>query len=489
MICLIISLIIIIYAAQVLLYAVHMFQQNGYKNKVHLNWIKNNYLKHFTKSLSREPAKKPLVFTPRVIRLLVTTVLWFLICCLLNRFFGNEYSLLAMAVIYTVIVVPFAPIISNIINKPIETSIANGFKKKAVKLLSDMPDIRVIGVTGSYGKTSVKFYLKELLSSKYEVLATPESYNTPMGVVKTINEQLRPTHQIFICEMGARNVGDIKELCDLVHPDYGIVTSIGPQHLESFKSMENIQGTKFELPDAVSGKTGEDYRIFLNYDNDYISSYNKYTEAVTYSISGKGTYNASDIKTSRAGTEFTVTAPGGSTQRFTMQLIGSHNVVNVTGAIAVSHELGIELKELVIPVRRLAPVAHRLNLIEQGMLTLIDDAYNSNPAGAKAALDTLAMFEDDMKIVITPGMVELGAEQEKLNAEFGEQIAKAADHAVIVDNANTKAISEGLKRAGMPEDKIYVAASFTEGMQYINRLPGEAHKVVLIENDLTDNLQ
>ena len=172
-----------------------------------------------------------------------------------------------------------------------------------------------------------------------------------------------------------------------------------------------------------------------------------------------------------------------------MQLIGSHNVVNVTGAIAVSHELGIELKELVIPVRRLAPVAHRLNLIEQGMLTLIDDAYNSNPAGAKAALDTLAMFEDDMKIVITPGMVELGAEQEKLNAEFGEQIAKAADHAVIVDNANTKAISEGLKRAGMPEDKIYVAASFTEGMQYINRLPGEAHKVVLIENDLTDNLQ
>ena len=486
MICLIISLIVIIYAAQVLLYAVHMFQQNGYKNKVHLTWIKNNYPKHFTKSLSREPAKKPLVFTPRVIRLLVTTVLWFLIFCLLNRFFGNEYTLLAIAVIYTFAVAPFAPVISNLINKPIETSIANGFKKKAEGLLSGMPDIKVIGVTGSYGKTSVKFYLRELLSSKYEVLATPESYNTPMGVVRTINERLRPTHQIFICEMGARNVGDIKELCDLVHPDYGIVTSIGPQHLESFKSIENIQGTKFELPDAVHQKTGDDSRIILNYDNEYISSYNKYADAVTYTTDGNGAYNAYGITTSRSGTEFTVTAPDGSSQKFMMRLIGSHNVINVVGAIAMSHELGISLKELVIPVRRLAPVEHRLNLIEQGALTIIDDAYNSNPAGAKAALDTLSMFTDDMKIVITPGMVELGAEQEKLNTVFGEQIAAVADHAIIVDNANTDALKKGMKNRNYPQDRLYIAPSFNDAMAYVHKIPGETHKIVLLENDLTD---
>ncbi|MBR1523002.1 MAG: UDP-N-acetylmuramoyl-tripeptide--D-alanyl-D-alanine ligase [Lachnospiraceae bacterium] len=486
MICLIISLIVIIYAAQVLLYAVHMFQQNGYKNKVHLTWIKNNYPKHFTKSLSREPAKKPLVFTPRVIRLLVTTVLWFLIFCLLNRFFGNEYTLLAIAVIYTFAVAPFAPVISNLINKPIETSIANGFKKKAEGLLSGMPDIKVIGVTGSYGKTSVKFYLRELLSSKYEVLATPESYNTPMGVVRTINERLRPTHQIFICEMGARNVGDIKELCDLVHPDYGIVTSIGPQHLESFKSMENIQGTKFELPDAVHQKTGDDSRIVLNYDDEYISSYNKYADAVTYTTDGNGAYNAYGITTSRSGTEFTVTAPDGSSQKFMMRLIGSHNVINVVGAIAMSHELGISLKELVIPVRRLAPVEHRLNLIEQGALTIIDDAYNSNPAGAKAALDTLSMFTDDMKIVITPGMVELGAEQEKLNTVFGEQIAAVADHAIIVDNANTDALKKGMRNRNYPEDRLYIAPSFNDAMAYVHKIPGETHKIVLLENDLTD---
>ncbi len=487
MICLIISLIVIIYAAQILLYAVHMFQQNGYKNKVHASWILKNYGRHFTKCFAEGKAKKPLVFTPRVIRLLITTVLWFLIICIINRFFGNQYSLLLIAVLYALVMAPFAPIISNIINKPIEETIAKGFRNRAVKSLADMPDIKVIGITGSYGKTSVKFYLKELLSSKYEVLATPESYNTPMGVTKTINDMLRPTHQYFICEMGARNVGDIKELCDIVHPDYGIVTSIGPQHLESFKSIENIQSTKFELPDAVYEKTKEEGRIFLNQDNENISSYNKYNGAVTYSLKGIGRYNATEIKTGRNGTEFTVTAPNGDMQRYSMRLVGEHNVINVTGAIAVSHTLGISLKELVIPVRRLAPVEHRLNLIDQGELLIIDDAYNSNPSGAKAALETLAMFDEDIKVVITPGMVELGEEQDRLNREFGSEIADNADYAVIVDNRNTNAIKQGLLDKGFPEEKIWVASSFNDAMAFVKRIPGEAHKTVLIENDLTDN--
>jgi UDP-N-acetylmuramoyl-tripeptide--D-alanyl-D-alanine ligase len=486
MICLIISVIVIIYAAQVLNYAVHMFQQNGYKNRVHAAWVVKNYGRHFTRCFSTASAKKPLVYTPRVIRLMTTTVLWLLILCLLNRRFGNEYTLLALAVIYTFAVVPFAPIISNIINKPIERAIANGFKTKAVRLLEDCPDISVVGVTGSYGKTSLKFYLKELLGSKYEVLATPESYNTPMGVVKTINTMLRPTHQVFICEMGARNVGDISELCELVHPDYGIVTSVGEQHLESFKTIENIQKTKFELPDAVFEKHGVEDNIFLNYDCEYITSYNKYKNAVSYSTGGNGSYNASGIKTGRNGTEFMLTAPDGSTQKYGMRLIGEHNVQNVVGAIAVSHAMGISLEDLVIPVRRLAPVEHRMKLMEQGELTIIDDAYNSNPAGAKAALDTLAMFENDKKIVITPGMVELGDEQDRLNGEFGEQIAATADYTVIVDNANTQAIKKGLEKAGYQDEKLYVAPSFTDAMQHVISLPGEAHKVVLIENDLTD---
>ena len=118
-------------------------------------------------------------------------------------------------------------------------------------MLAACPNLAVIGVTGSYGKTSVKFYLNTLLKAKYNVLMTPESYNTPMGVVKTVRGSLRATHEIFICEMGAKYVGDIKELCDIVHPKHGIITSIGPQHLESFKSLQNVINTKFELADAL----------------------------------------------------------------------------------------------------------------------------------------------------------------------------------------------------------------------------------------------
>ncbi|MCR5409622.1 MAG: UDP-N-acetylmuramoyl-tripeptide--D-alanyl-D-alanine ligase [Lachnospiraceae bacterium] len=486
MICLIIALIVIIYAAQILLYAVHMFQQNGYKNKVHAKWVLKNYGRHFTKSLSGKPSKKPLVFTPRVIRLLITTVCWFIIICIINRFFGNQYTLLAIAIVYAFAIAPFAPIVSNLINKPIEASISDGFKKRAMTSLGGMKDIKVIGVTGSYGKTSLKFFLKELLSSKFEVLATPESYNTPMGVTKTINEMLRPTHQIFICEMGARNVGDIKELCDMVHPDYGIVTSIGAQHLESFRSIENIQRTKFELPDSVYKKTKDASRIFLNMDSEYIASFNTYEGAVTYSSSGKGDYNASDIRTGRRGTEFTLTAPDGSSQKYTMRLIGAHNVINVVGAIALSHSLGISLEELVLPVRRLTPVEHRLSLIEQGDLTIIDDAYNSNPSGAKAALDTLGMFEEDLKIVVTPGMVELGEKQAELNEEFGAQIADIADFAVIVDNDNTDAIKKGIESKAYPSEKLYIASSFADAMEHVRKIPGNQHKVVLLENDLTD---
>ena len=483
MLMIVISLIITIYAYLLIRFGIHMFQQNGYKNKVHLKWIRQNLIRLYKGALSTKPTKKPLVYTPRVIRLFVTVVLLFVICCILNRYFGNKYSLLIMVIIYTFILGPFLPIIGNIINYPVEKHISNGFIRSAKQKLAMSPELTVIGITGSYGKTSVKFYLDTLLATKYEVLTTPESYNTPMGVVKTINNSLRPTHRIFLCEMGARNVGDIKELCDIVHPKHGIITSIGAQHLESFKTQENITNTKFELADAI----GSDGFLFLNYDNEFISQHNKNENAVTYSIKGKGRYNASDITTSVKGTAFTVTAPDGETAEFSMKLIGEHNVTNVLGAIAVSNTLGIPLEDLKIPVKRLKSVAHRMELLEKNGVTIIDDAYNSNPAGAKAALDTLAMFKDSTKILITPGMVELGEREYELNKIFGTQASDSADYIILVGEKQTEAIASGVKEAGFDEKKLMIAESFTDAMSRVYSISGERHKVLLIENDLPDN--
>ena len=143
-----------------------------------------------------------------------------------------------------------------------------------------MQELKIIGMTWSYGKTSVKYYLNTLLSSRYNVLQTPGNYNTTLGVVRTIRESMKPFHEIFICEMGAREVGDIKEICDLVHPDYGIITSIGPQHLQSFHTIENVISTKFELADAVP----ESGKVYLNYHNKYKRNHNKNKTDVRYGI-------------------------------------------------------------------------------------------------------------------------------------------------------------------------------------------------------------
>ncbi|MBO4374153.1 MAG: UDP-N-acetylmuramoyl-tripeptide--D-alanyl-D-alanine ligase [Lachnospiraceae bacterium] len=484
MLLLIISLIITIYAYLMIRFGIHMFQQNGYKNKVHLKWIRANHLRCFTGPFDMKPSKKPLVYTPRVIRLFVTTVLLFSICCILNRFIGSSVTLFIFVIVYTFILGPFLPVISNIINSPIEKSIARGFIKKAMGTLSKMDDLVVVGITGSYGKTSVKFYLETLLSSEYEVLATPESYNTPMGVVKTINEYMRPTHKIFLCEMGARNVGDIKELCDIVHPTHGIITSIGAQHLESFKTQENIIKTKFELADALPS----DGFLFLNYDNEYIREHNKNGKAITYSTIGNGKYNADDIVTSINGTSFTVTSPDGESARFNTRLIGCHNVVNVVGAIAVANTLGISLEKLKIPVRTLRPVEHRLNMTEKNGITIIDDAYNSNPAGAKAALDTLSMFEDAAKILITPGMVELGEKEDELNEAFGRQAAVSADYILLVGKKRTEPIAKGIREEGFDEKNLFIEETFNDALTRVYSIPGQQHKVLLIENDLPDNL-
>ncbi len=481
----IISLIVTIYAYLVIRFGIHMFQQNGYKNRVHAKWINSNRLRCYIGPFDTTPSKKPLVYTPRVIRLFVTTVLVFAICCIINRFVGSPLTLFIFVLIYTFILGPYLPIISNVINSPVEKHIGKGFIKQAMGKLSQMEDLTVIGITGSYGKTSVKFFLDTLLSSEFEVLTTPESYNTPMGVVKTINNYMKPTHKIFLCEMGARNVGDIKELCDIVHPKHGIITSIGAQHLESFKTQENIIKTKFELANALP----EDGLLFLNYDNEIIRENNKNERAITYSTVGNGKYNATDIVTSIKGTTFKVTAPDGESAEYSMRLIGSHNVVNVVGAIAVAHTLGIELEKLKLPVRRLVPVEHRLNMTEKNGVTIIDDAYNSNPAGAKAALDTLSMFDDSTKILITPGMVELGEKEDELNEAFGRQAAVSADYILLVGKSQTEAIARGIKEEGFDESRLYIEESFTDAMTRVYSIPGEQHKVLLIENDLPDNYQ
>lgn len=446
-------------------------------------------------------SKKPLKFTPRVKRMVTTDII---LCLLLLIIPDAAIAAMGGLDIKALTEFPLSGFMAfatgmqlhlnkwaNTINRPIEKGVNNHYINDAKRILKENPDLTIIGVTGSYGKTSVKFYLETLLKQKYRVLVTPESYNTPMGIVITIRKFLKPTHEIFVCEMGARYVGEIKEDCDLVHPHHGLITSIGPQHLDTFGSMENIQKTKFELADAVP----DGGMLFLNGDNQYIleeldarkGSRTLYDSPVLYHSGKTGSgYYASDISVTNHGTDFTVNAPDGESERFSMKLVGFHNVINVMGAIAVAHEFGIPLAELRIPVRKIQSVPHRMEMKNHGDVTIIDDAFNSNPIGSKAAVETLALM-DGMRILITPGMVELGEDEAEYNRKFGTYAADCCDRIFLVGRKHTEPIKEGILSKGFDEKHLEVFDNVQDAIARAYAVKTEQHKYILLENDLPDN--
>ena len=524
-------------------YNMHMFQLNTYMNNEQNEWLRRNshlqWILNFAVALGlirigggviiKQPwfgimmdiliwltliviilvyrlmkemnSKKPLKFTPRVKRMIATDIVLCLLVLLIPDILIASMGGLKAAAILEFPLSGFAAFVTgmqlhfnkwaNTINRPIEKGVNNHYINDAKRILRENPDLIIIGVTGSYGKTSVKFYLETLLRQKYRVLVTPESYNTPMGIVITIRKFLKPTHEIFVCEMGARYVGEIKEDCDLVHPHHGLITSIGPQHLDTFGSLENIQKTKFELADAVP----DGGMLFLNGDNEYITeelqrrkgSRPLYDDPVIYHSENTGSgYYASDVVVTNHGTDFTVNAPDGESERFSMKLVGGHNVINVVGAIAVAHKLGISLAELRIPVRRIKSVPHRMEMKNHGDVTIIDDAFNSNPIGSKTAVETLALM-DGMRILITPGMVELGEDEAEYNRKFGTYAADCCDRIFLVGRKHTEPIKEGILSKGFPEKNLEVFDKVEDAISRAYAVKTDQHKYILLENDLPDN--
>jgi UDP-N-acetylmuramoyl-tripeptide--D-alanyl-D-alanine ligase len=473
--------------------SVHMFQLNFYKTELHGKWIFKNLSKAYLGVVAgkSKKAKKPLAFTPRVIRMCVTAFV-FHVLALYGIYMLTDYRVMLI----TVVAAPFYPLIANFINTPVESVNNARYIRDAKRIIASAPNLVTIGITGSYGKTSTKYYLHKLLSVKFNTLMTPESFNTTMGVVKTIRNELKPTHEVFVCEMGMMWKGDIAELCNIAKPKHTMITSIGPQHLETMKTQENITEEKFSITDCVN-----EGNVFLNFDNDIIrnrSSKLKNMNVVRYGISSDDAqYKTSNISLSENGTTFTLIAPpeqNGAEQKqeFTTALIGAHNVQNIVGAIAVAHTLGISLEELVLPVKRLECAPHRLQILNKDSgITIIDDSFNSNPVGAKAALDALKLIGENaqaVKFLITPGMVALGERERELNREFGKQAASSCDYAVLIGKTQAVAIAAGLLESGFDKTKIKVFDTFDDGMTFAKELDtGKQKKVVLIENDLPDN--
>lgn len=506
-----------------------MLQQNSYRRERYMNWLRASadsisgwrifgmfvtlmtltpFCSHnsailliaiFTNlslpSLCRRKYKKPLVMTARAKRIFYTDVALCVVALgIITLLFGIEVPLsLKHAAITATALYCLSHVItvfSNAILSPVEKAINNKYINEAKHMLADMPNLKIIGITGSYGKTTTKHYLYRILSEHYEILMTPGSYNTPLGVVRTIREQLKPYHEVFIVEMGAKNIGDIKEICDIVHPTRGIITAVGPQHLESFKSIENVQATKFELANALP----KDGLIVVNNDFKKIADRTvdnaRSLRYAVKNITPDTDYAATDIQYSPTGTAFTVrNLRDGSEFRLHTPLVGECNISNVMAAVIMGREMGVPDQRIAYAVERLEQVEHRLSIKRiPGGLTIIDDAFNSNPVGSAMALDVLADMKTGKRILITPGMIELGDEQEALNADFGRKAASSADIVIVVGKYNRDAIVRGLNEGKMPAENIRVADTFAHAQQILAGL-ASAGDIVLYENDLPDTFK
>ena len=358
----------------------------------------------------------------------------------------------------------FSLVFAHALTYPIEEVRNRRFVLKRTARLRNCDRLIKIGITGSYGKTTTKNILAHFLSVKYKVATTKENYNTPMGIALSMD--FPKGTQIFIAEMGARHKGDIDALCRIVRPNFGIITAIGAQHLETFKSEENIRNEKLTLA------------YYLAVRNKPVVTEKKY--GYLDSVSVEETCKITSVSVSERGTSFCLTVKGNSVEIET-PLLGKHIPSVIAECTLCSLSLGITLDEIKKASKTLKPVAHRLELLYNGSDVIIDDAYNANEQSVINALELLSCFDGKVKIVVTPGVVEAGEMQEEINERIGSVAGALTDYAIFV-GSNAKALSRGAKDGSAT---VMAVKTLEEATEKLKTIKGE--RVILFSNDLPDN--
>lgn len=442
----------------------------------------------FIKTERGANVKLPFKKTGRAIRLCITYCVVLFVTCRLFCFAADVIAYLVKndvvallrycVIAFIPMLLPFTLTLALAVNKPFEEIRNRRFVERARLILKQSRAVK-IGITGSYGKTTVKELLKSMLSECGSVISTPESYNTPLGIALTVKDGVDV--DFFIAEMGAKKKGDVKELCDIVMPSVGVLTGINSQHLQSFGSIDVIKKTKFEL---FEGLVGDKTAVFSADCAGAKALYGRFV-GDKYSAGINGDFvRAENVILSENGASFDLVIKGEKPVRCETSLLGKHNVSNLCLAAAVAFKLGASVSNIVGGAAKCSFVPHRLQPMKSKSGGIIlDDAYNSSEDGAAAALNVLAEF-GGKKIVVTPGLVELGERQEFANEELGKKIAEVADVVVITGKTNAEAVSRGLSFK-MSENAIMFADTATAAVQTLGGI--KTGEVCLFLNDLPDS--
>ena len=429
------------------------------------------------------PPKKELVLTPRMRRLLGTTTLLSalvaaLVCVALQLaplWLGGAAATAAALALPELTLLLL--ITANLINSPVERRVRRGFLRRARRRLETFHPL-VIAVAGSYGKTSTKHILAHLLQRYGPTMATRKSFNTLMGVSRTINEDLEERHRTFVVEMDAYAPGEIASICALVEPRHAVITSVGPQHLERFGTIERIAAALYETIEALPR---DGFAVVYGGDAQTTALAARARAAghdvIRYAIDGEGDdldVVATDVWITGSGSRFTWRWPAaGLEHEISLGLLGRHQVLNVSAALATVHGLQLPLAPALEAIGSLRPVDHRLQPVATGnAITVIDDSYNANPVGVHNALEVLAELDARLRILVTPGLVELGTVEDAENRRYGEHAARVCDHVIVMDARPARALREGLRAGGMADDRVHVVRSLAEATEMIARHRG-----------------
>ncbi len=365
---------------------------------------------------------------------------------------------------------------------PYESGRRRAFMRQAEHRLGEAHPL-VVGITGSYGKTTTKVLLAQLLDvPEGSCFATPASYNTTLGVCRAVNEGLRPHHRVAVLEMGAYRPGEIAEICSFSHPRVGVVTAVGPMHLERFGTVERVARAKSELLAALP----QDGFAVVPSDIRERESLLAPLSARLVEVGRPGDrWWLDGVEVAGEATRCRLLGRDGEELELEVRLFGRHLLQDLLCALAVAAELGRPLPELAERARGLRGAPHRLEVTRRGGVTIIDDAYNSNPEGAREALQLLGQLPGRRRVLVTPGYIELGEEEEESMAELGRQAAAVCTHVILVGPRHTEPVYRGLAGAGFPPAQVSVVADLEEAQTVLPKVAGDG-SVVLFENDLPD---
>jgi UDP-N-acetylmuramoyl-tripeptide--D-alanyl-D-alanine ligase len=350
----------------------------------------------------------------------------------------------------------------------IEKMLFNGFKVKAQKKIESMNDLIVVGITASYGKTSIKNYIEHLLKAKYKTYATPRSVNTLGGVMKDINDDLPEDTEVYVVEMGARGEGDIGEISTFVNPHYVVVGKIGPAHIEYFRTMENIRNTKMEILKTARLKTAWVHESAMVKPESNVHTFGEKANLDIRTKVPAPEYIIEDVNATLDSTNFTL-----SGVRYSASILGAFNAMNLAAAVLVAKELGLSDEQIQKGLSTIKAVDHRLQRIDAGGKVILDDSFNGNIDGMMASFNLASTYEG-RKVIITPGLVEV---DDELNIQVAKRANEVFDLVVVTGDLNY-----AIFKKYVDTDKLFKLASKAE-MESMLVEKTRAGDLILFAND------